>query len=78
MKVDDYMLDKGLDQIKEIIDIEKFDHTKILIDTINKLSEDITLKKCLMTYVIKDEDKFYPQIILEEVLLVLVKVGERW
>ena len=72
------MLDKGLDQIKEIIDIEKFDHTKILIDTINKLSEDITLKKCLMTYVIKDEDKFYPQIILEEVLLVLVKVGERW
>ena len=72
------MLDKGLDQIKEIIDIEKFDHTKILIDTINKLSEDITLKKCLMTYVIKDEDKLYPQIILEEVLLVLVKVGERW
>ena len=72
------MLDKGLDQIKEIIDIEKFDHTKILIDTINKLSEDMTLKKCLMTYVIKDEDKFYPQIILEEVLLVLVKVGERW
>ena len=72
------MLDKGLDQIKEIIDIEKFDHTKILIDTINKLSEDITLKKCLMTYVIEDEDKFYPQIILEEVLLVLVKVGERW
>ena len=72
------MLDKGLDQIKEIIDIEKFDHTKILIDTINKLSEDITLKKCLMTYVIKDEDQFYPQIILEEVLLVLVKVGERW
>ena len=72
------MLDKGLDQIKEIIDIEKFDHTKILIDTINKLSEDITLKKCLVTYVIKDEDKFYPQIILEEVLLVLVKVGERW
>ena len=29
--VDDYMLDKVLDKIKEIIGIEKFDGTKILI-----------------------------------------------
>ena len=27
--VDDYMLDKALDRIKEIIGIEKFDDTKI-------------------------------------------------
>ena len=31
--VDDYVLDKLLGKIKEIIDIEKFDNTKILVDT---------------------------------------------
>ena len=44
MMVDDHMLDKALDMIKEIIGIEKFDKTKILIDDI-KLPDDITLKK---------------------------------
>ena len=38
--VDDYMLNKVLDQIKEIIGLEKFDGTKILIDTVNKLPDD--------------------------------------
>ena len=33
LKVDDYMLNEALDKIKEIIDIEEFDDTKILIDT---------------------------------------------
>ena len=32
----DYMLDKVSDKIKEIIDIEKFDDTKILIDADDK------------------------------------------
>ena len=31
--VDDYMVDKGSDNIKEIIGIEKIDDTKILIET---------------------------------------------
>ena len=30
--IDDYVLDKVLDKIKEILGIEKFDSTKILID----------------------------------------------
>ena len=33
------MLDKEVDKIKEIIGIEKFDNTKILIDTDDKLPE---------------------------------------
>ena len=53
--VDDYMVDKVLDKVKEIIDIEKSDDTKFLINTDHKLSNDITLKKVviLMTCVIK-------------------------
>ena len=43
--VDDNTLDKVLDQIKRI-DIEKFDDTKILTDTDDKLLDDVTLKKC--------------------------------
>ena len=41
--VDDYMLHKVLDYIKEIIGIGKFDDTN-LIDTYNELPDDITLK----------------------------------
>ena len=65
--VDDYMLDKILDKIKETIDIEKFDDTKILIDTDDQLPDDITFKNVviLMTCVIKDDGKFYPQLFLE-------------
>ena len=40
LMVDDYMLNKVLDQIREIIGLEKFDGTKILIDTVNKLPDD--------------------------------------
>ena len=42
--VNDYMLDKVLDKIKETIDISKFDDTKILTDTDDKLPDYITLK----------------------------------
>ena len=53
----DYMLNKLLDKVKEIIGIEQFDNTNILINTDDKLSDDITLKKVviLMTsYVINN------------------------
>ena len=43
-----YMLDKVLEKIKDIISIEKFDETKILIDTGNKLPDDITLKNVVI------------------------------
>ena len=64
--VDDYMADNVLDKIKEIIGIEKFDDTKVLMNTGNKLSDDITLKiiVVLMTCVIKDSNKFYRQLFL--------------
>ena len=64
--IDDYMLDLVLDKIKKIISIEKFDNTKILIDTDDKLLDDITLKNSviLTTCVIKDCDKFYSQLFL--------------
>ena len=73
LMVDDYMLDKALDKIKEIIGLEKFYDTKILIDTGDKLPKVITLKNIviLMTCVIKDDflnKKLYPQIYLEEAL----------
>ena len=40
----DYLLDKVLDMIKEIIDIEKFDDTKILVTTDDELPDGIILK----------------------------------
>ena len=43
MMVDDFMMDKVLDQTKEIICIEKTDDNKILINQDDKLSDDITL-----------------------------------
>ena len=45
LMVDNYMLAKVLDTISKIIGIEKFDNTKILIGTDDKLQSDITLKK---------------------------------
>ena len=67
--VDDYTIDKVLDKIKRT-GIEKRKDTKILTGTDDKLSDDITLKNAviLMTFVIKDGDKFYLQLFLEEAL----------
>ena len=47
-------------QIKEILVIEKFDNTKILIDADDKLPNDITLRNVLIliTCIIKDDNKF--------------------
>ena len=62
--VDDYILDKVLNKIK------KLDDAKILVHTDDKLPDVITLKIVLiiMTCVIKNGDKFYPQLFLEEAL----------
>ena len=67
------ILNKVLDKVKMIIGIEKFDDTKILIETDDKLPDDITLKNAviLVTSVIKDKGKFYQQIFLEKSLVVL-------
>ena len=57
----DYMLNKLLDKVKEIIGIEQFDNTNILINTDDKLSDDITFKKVviLMTsYVINNMTRY--------------------
>lgn len=42
------MVDKLLDNIKEIIAIEKFDETKILINMDDHLSDQITLKRVVI------------------------------
>ena len=42
LMIDGYILFKVLDKIKEIINIIKFDDTKILIDTDDKLPDHIT------------------------------------
>ena len=64
--VDNYILDKVLDKIKMIAAIEKFD-----IKTGDKVPGNVTLKNVgiLITCVIKGNDKFNPQIILEEALV---------
>ena len=65
--VDDYILDKVLDKVKEIIGIEKFDDTKILIDTDDKFCNDITLINVviLMTCLMKNDNKIHPQLLLK-------------
>ena len=62
----------GKKYFKEIISIEKFDDTKILIDTANKLPDEITFIKIVivLTCVIKEDGKLYLQIFLEKVLVV--------
>ena len=44
LMVDRNILDKVLDKVKKIPDVETFDDNKILIDTDEKLPDDITLK----------------------------------
>ena len=67
------ILNKVLEKVKMIIGIENFDDTKILIETDDKLPDDITLKNAviLVTSVIKNKGKFYQQIFLEKALVVL-------
>ena len=67
----DNNLDKVLEKIKKM-NIEKFDDLKIQINADDKLPDDITVKNgvILITCVIKDDDKFHPQLFLEEALVV--------
>ena len=67
--VDDYTLDKVLDKIKRIR-TEALEGVQILINVNDKFPDDITLKNdvILMTFVIKDDHKFYPQLFLKEAL----------
>ena len=70
--VDGYVLNKVLNKTSKIKDIEHFGKTKFLIDTDdNELIDDITLKTVVIlnTCIIKDADKFYRQLFLEEALL---------
>ena len=64
--IDDWrcILEKVLDRVKQIIGIEKYDNTKILLDTNDKFPEKITLKSVvvLKTCVIRYDDKFFPQL----------------
>ena len=48
--------------VTDVIGIELFDYTKILINTDDKLPDDFTLKNVvvLMTCIVKYDDKFYP------------------
>ena len=59
--VDDYMLERVLDKIAEIIGIEYFYNTKILIDTNDQLPQDITWKNVviLMICIINNDGNFY-------------------
>ena len=72
LMVDNYMLDKAFDKIKEIIGIGKLDDddTKILVDVDNKLPDNVTLKNVviLMTCVMSDDCKFYLELFLGEAL----------
>ena len=65
LMMDDYMLDKVSDKIKEIIGIKKFDDSKILIDKNDKSLYDITLKNVAIL-ITCDNDKFYLQLFSEE------------
>ena len=58
--VEDYILDKLEGKTEEIIGINDFSDTKILIEANDKLSDDITLKSAviLSTCIIKYVDKF--------------------
>lgn len=46
--VDNYMLEKLLEKIKEIIGIDQFDDTKVLIETDVKLPDGITFKNVVI------------------------------
>ena len=61
LMIDDYILNEVLHKIKEIIVIEKFDDSTILVDTDDKLLDYITLKNAviLMRCVKKDNNKFH-------------------
>ena len=67
---DNHVLDELVDKIKNIREIKKLD-AKILIDTDDKLRDDINLKNIviLIMCVTKNWDIFYPKLRYEEALV---------
>ena len=67
---DDDLLHEVLDMIKKIISTKTFYDIEILIETDNKLSDDITSENLVTvtSCVIKDNDKIYLQIIWRKAL----------
>ena len=68
LMVDNYVLYKVLDKLKETIGIEKLGNTEILIVIDDRLPEDIIFKNfvILITCILHGYGKFYPQLFLEE------------
>ena len=68
LMVDNYVLYKVLDKLKETIGIEKLGNTEILIVIDDRLPEDIIFKNfvILITCILNGYGKFYPQLFLEE------------
>ena len=62
LMVDDYVLDKVLNKIKKIIGIGRFDDTKILIKTDNKLPGDVTFKNVVILIACVIKGKFHPKL----------------
>lgn len=50
--IDNYMLDRVLDKITMIVGIEKFDNTKVLVDTDDKQANKFTLKNVILIHVL--------------------------
>ena len=73
----DYIVDEVLDKIKMMVFVEKLDDTKILIDTDDRLSDEVSLKNVVISIscVIKDTDKFYPQLFLS---INSIKIVKSW
>ena len=70
LMIDYHMVDKVLGKIKEIIGIEKIDDAKILINTEDNVSNQITSKNVaiLLTCATKDDNKFYLLLFLDHAL----------
>ena len=69
-KIEEYNRKKylGVIKTKKIIGIEEVNNTKTLPDVDDQLTNNIGLKEVVMflTWIIKDDYKYYPQIFLEE------------
>ena len=48
LMIDNYLLELSLVNIEDVIDIEKFDDTKIFIETDDKLKDDVALKNVVI------------------------------
>ena len=68
LMVDNYVLYKVLDKLKETIGTEKLGNTEVLIVIDDRLPEDIIFKNfvILITCILNGYGKFYPQLFLEE------------